>query len=384
MSINGYLVDKVVPVLEMLNIPWPGGDPTTLRDIAHRWGTFGQDLQETAAHLNKRVDAVVGVTWHGDAADGFKKHWERQYDAFQDTSKNFAAVQKQLDAYANEAEEIVKAIVEIALEIAETELAGALLTVVTAGISDVVAAAASGARAMKILSLVEKFMGLAARMEKAVLNLVKGSKTLMRIVKALSKLIQDGLRNSTMNLAGTEITKTFTGQGDLTGKDVKNAMIGGFVAAGPGALGRGLGSLGRHGAPNAFDKILAGDGLTGGAEKAQKIISGAAGSAAGTWVAEHDDPEATVGADTATSALTGGLGAHHATRFPHGRAPEAAEPALHNGHEIGANGIAYGGGGVAEGTVKDHWGLPKPGAAVTDEDGAVQLPRDELHESPFG
>ncbi|MFJ9419441.1 WXG100 family type VII secretion target [Streptomyces sp. NPDC101227] len=374
MSLNSYLVDKVVPVLEMIDIPWPGGDPTTLRAIAGRWQSLGQDLHQTAEHLNQRVDAVVGVTWHGDAADAFKKHWKQQYDAFQDTAKNFTAVQKQLDAYADEAEEIVKEIVEIALEIAETELAGALLTVVTAGISDVVAAAASGARAMKILGLIQKFTSLAERAENAVLELVKGSKTLMRIVKALSKLIQDGLRNSAMNLVGTAGTKWATGSGGLTGQDVRNAVIAGGVAAGPGALGRGLGSMGRHGAPNAFDKVLTGEGLTGGARTAQTVISGSATSAAGTWAAEHDDPNATVGADTLTSAFTGGAGAHHAGRFPHGRAPEQAEAASRNGYQIGANGIVYAGGGVVEDTVKHHQ-APEAGAAVTDEDGAVQLPR---------
>ncbi|MFG2864183.1 WXG100 family type VII secretion target [Streptomyces sioyaensis] len=379
---NSYIVDKVVPVLELINIPWPGGDPTTLRTIAGRWQSLGQDLHKTAEHLNKRVDTVVGVTWHGDAADAFKKHWDQQYEAFGDTAKNFAAVQKQLDAYADEAEAIVKEIVEIALEIAETELAGAVLTVVTAGISDLVAAAASGARAMKILRLVEKFMTLAERMENAVLKLVKGSKTLMRIVKALSKLIQDGLRNSAMNLAGTGITRLATGA-EFTGKDARNAAIAGGVAAVPGALGRGLGSLGRHGAPNAFDKVLAGDGLTGGAEKAQKILSGGATSAAGTWVAEHDDPDATVGADTATSFVTGGVGAHHAGRFREGHAPEQAESAFRNIHEIGANGIVYGGGGVVEDTVTHHRN-PHAGAAVTDQDGAVQLPHEKPDGSPFG
>ncbi|MFF4950332.1 WXG100 family type VII secretion target [Streptomyces chattanoogensis] len=374
MSINSYLVDKVVPVLEMLEIPWPGGDPTTLREMAHRWGSFGQDLKETAAHLNKRVDAVVGVTWHGDAADGFKKHWKQQYEAFEATAKNFAAVQKQLDAYADQAEEIVKEIVEIALEIAETELAGALLTVVTAGISDVVAAAASGARAMKIISLVERFMKLAETAEKAVLNLVKGSKTMMRLVKALSKLIQDGLRNTAMNLVGTGITKGFTGQ-DFTWQDVQNAAIAGGVAAAPGALGKGLGSLGAHGAPNAAEKILGRQGA----------IASGVNSGAGTFVAEQFDPTATtVGLDTATSVVTGAVGAHHAGRFQGDRVPEQARPFLHNGHAIGENGIVYGGGGVVEGTVKDHWGLPKPGAAVTDEDGAVQLPREEREGNPFG
>ncbi|MFD5735171.1 WXG100 family type VII secretion target [Streptomyces sioyaensis] len=376
MSINSYLVDKVVPVLELFNIPWPGGDPTTLRAIAGRWQSLGQDLHQAAEHLNGRVDAVVGVTWHGDAADAFKKHWKQQYDAFQESAKNFAAVQKELDAYADEAEEIVKEIVEIALEIAETELAGAVLTVFTAGLSDLVAAAASGARVAKLLSWVEKFTTLAERAEAAVLKLVRGSKTLMRIVKALSKLIQDGLKNSAMNLLGTEITKRATGQGDLNGQDARNAVIAGGVAAAPGALGRGLGSLGKHGAPNAFDKMLAGDGLAGGAKKAQNIVSGAVTSAAGTWTAEHDDPNASVGADTATSFVTGGVGAHHAGRFPEGRAPGQAEPGIRTGYEIGANGIVYGGGGVVEGTVKDHEHLPKAGAEVTDEDGAVQLPHE--------
>ncbi|WP_369357130.1 WXG100 family type VII secretion target [Streptomyces sp. cg2] len=384
MSINSYLVDKVVPVLEMLEIPWPGGDPTTLREIAHRWGSFGQDLQETAERLNKRVDATVGVTWHGDAADGFKKHWKQQHEAFQATAKNFAAVQKQLDGYADEAEAIVKEIVEIALEIAETELAGVLLTAVTAGISDVLANTAAGARAMKIIGLVERFAKLAEKARKSVYEFLKGSRTLTRLVKALSKLVQDGLKNTAMNLVGTGVSKELTGQGGLTAQDWQNAAIAGGVAAAPGALGKGLGSLGQHGAPNAFDKVLAGDGLEGRAKTAQSVISGGLNSAAGTFVSEQFDPTATtVGLDTATSLVTGAEGARHAGRLKQGDLPDAVWPAFRDAHEIGANGTIYTGGGVVDDTIKHHH-LPNAGSAVTDQDGAVQLPREEHEGNPFG
>ncbi|MGP8301669.1 WXG100 family type VII secretion target [Streptomyces inhibens] len=379
MSLNSFLVDKITPVLEMLDIPWPGGDPETLRDLAARWHTFGQDLHQTAEHLNGKVNAVVGDTWKGAAADSFKKHWQQQYKALQDTSKNFAEVRKELDAYADEAEAILKEIVEIALEIAEMELAGALLTVVTAGISDVVATAASGARAMKIISLVERFGALAKRAEMAVQKLVGDSRVLKHLVKGLTKLLGEALKNTAMNYAGTVGTKLATGNPSegfgLGWQDLQNAAVAGTVASGPGALGRGVSSVGRHAAPGMAGKILSGDGLTGGAAAAQKVVSGAAGSAAGTAVAEQFDPNAsTVGADTATSALTGGLGAARGNLYPGKNEPKDVQGQIRNGYEIGANGITYAEGGAVETTINNGSGLPKARAEMTDEDGAVDLP----------
>ncbi|MEU9121829.1 WXG100 family type VII secretion target [Streptomyces sp. NPDC048506] len=381
MSLNSFLVDKITPVLETIGIPWPGGDPETLRDLAAGWRSFGQDLHQTAEHLNGKVDSVVGGTWKGQAAESFKKHWQQQYKALQDTSKNFEEVRKELAAYADEAEAILKEIVEIALEIAEMELAGALLTVVTAGISDAVAAAASGARAMKIISLVEKFAGLATRAEEAVLKLVGDSKTLIRIVKGLSKLLGDALKNTAMNYAGTVGTKLATGdpsQGfGLGWQDLQNAAVAGTVAAGPGALGKAFAPMGRHAAPGMAGKLLNGDGLTGGAAAAQKIASGAVGSAAGTAVAEQFDPNATtVGADAATSFITGGLGAHRANNFPGNHGTDGVQGQIHTGYEIGANGITYAEGGAVETTINNGSGLPKAGKAMTDEDGAVHLPEE--------
>ncbi|MFJ5673966.1 WXG100 family type VII secretion target [Streptomyces sp. NPDC093097] len=370
MDLNGYLVDKVVPVLELLNIPWPGGDPKTLRALAGRWKRMSQDLLETAEHLNRRVDGVVSVTWHGDAADAFKAHWHQQYESLQATSKNFAEVQKQLDAYADEAEAIVKEITEIALEIAETELAGALLTVVTVGISDAVAAAASGARALKIVKLVERFSKLAEDAENAVLELARGSRLLTRTIKGLSKLVADAVKNTAMNYAGTVGTKLATGQ-SVTRDDLKNAAIAGTVAAGPGALGQGLGSLGRHGAPNAFEKVLSGEGLKGGAAKAQAIASGAVTSAGGTAAAEWGDDSAA--ADTATSFVSGAWGAHHAHAYPREDAKGPLQGTLREGFKIAANGTAYAGGGIVEHTLTNGH-LPEAGGEMTDKDGAVQLP----------
>src|SRR5204863_9237315 len=128
-----------------------------------------------------------------------------------------------------------------------------------------------------------------------------------------------------------------------------------------------------------------GDGLNGGAKTAQSMVSGSINSAGGTLFAEQFDPTATtVGADTATSAVTGALGAGFATRNPvAGKDPrlkrdwEGAEhPHKRSGWEIGANGTVYAGGGAVETTAKEGPNklVPDAGSAVTDKDGAVDLP----------
>lgn len=379
MSLNSFLVDKITPVLEMLDIPWPGGDPETLRDLAARWHTFGQDLHQTAEHLNGKVNAVVGDTWNGAAADSFKKHWQQQYKALQDTSKNFAEVRKELDAYADEAEAILKEIVEIALEIAEMELAGALLTVVTAGISDVVATAASGARAMKIISLVEKFAALAKRAEMAVQKLVGDSRVLKHLVKGLTKLLGDALKNTAMNYAGTVGTKLATGKPSegfgLGWQDLQNAAVAGTVAAAPGALGKGVSSVGRHAAPGMAGKILSGDGLTGGAATAQKVVSGAAGvrpaprsRSSSTRMRRRWAPirrRAPLPAAWVRPAETS-IRARTSPRMYRGRSATV----MRSVRTV----LLTQRGGAVETTINNGSGLPKARAEMTDEDGAVDLP----------
>ncbi|MEY9873770.1 WXG100 family type VII secretion target [Streptacidiphilus sp. MAP12-33] len=377
-DINGAIAGKVAQVLSLLNLPWPGGDPATLRDFAGEWRAMAGELSGTAEHLDTRVGQVVGTYWQGDAADAFEAHWRRQHQAMRQSSQNFEAVAKELEAYAAEAEQIIAAIVEIALQIAEFELAGALLTVVTAGISDAVAAAASGERAWKITQLIDKFIKLGEKAIKVITELIND----IRKLGAIPRIVVDALKNTAMNLMGTQLSDFMTGQGLIKGSDVETAAlagaggsIGGAALEGIGEKFGGAGGLGKTGnflvGKGADGKTLTGAAAFGSRAFGGGLTSGAA--AVGTDIYEGKDAGTTI-ADGVTSTVTGGVGAgvaggHTVDPLPQGRHAKPRDPYTPITTDLGANGYVYGAGGAVENDVN----ATKPPSQQQGADGAVEV-----------
>ncbi|MHA6758900.1 WXG100 family type VII secretion target [Streptacidiphilus sp. PAMC 29251] len=379
LNINGAVAGKVAKVLSMIDLPWPGGDPDALRRLAREWRSLAGRLTTTAEHLDGAVHGVVGSSWEGSAADSFAAHWAAQHQALLDSAKNFQAVAKELDAYADEAEQIIAAIVDIALQIAEFELAGALLTVFTAGISDAVSAAASGERALKIVQLLDRFIEMAQKAERVITELVED----IRKLGVVPRILVDGLKNTSMNLLGTQLSNLMSGKGLIGAKDAETAGLAGFGAAGLGSALEGVGgaltSKGAHAAPpSRIVQLLSGDGLSSGMNTVRTIGMGAVTSAAGGALAdgvEGNGLRATV-VDTVTDGLTGGVGAGLAgsvksTTNSTGKhaAPNPLTPVT---VEIGGNGAVYGAGGALEGALNNNPTLPEQNQGL---DGAVEVPQ---------
>jgi uncharacterized protein YukE len=380
-NINAAIADKVAKVLSLLDIPWPGGDPAALRRLAGEWRGMAGLLTGTAERLDGAVKGVVGPDWEGPAATGFQAHWGTQQHAFQTSAANFGIVAQELDAYADEAESIIEQIVEIALQIAEMELAGMALTFLTAGLSDLVSTAASGVRALKIVKLVERFMELAKKGEEALAKLAEAGNKMARALKVLIDLLKSGLKNTAMNLVGTQTTNLMSGKGLIGGSDVETAALAGFGAAGTeaglGGLGKALTSDGKHAAPSRIAQALTGEGLTGGARIGQKAGMGGLTSAVGAGFAdtvEGKDGRTTI-ADTIASGVTGAAGAGDIARLrePTGKHSKPEEVELPPGYEIGRNGQVYGEGGALENGVNSN---PKTrvGGEYQGSDGAVEVP----------
>lgn len=377
LDINGAVAGQVAKVLSMLDLPWPGGDPDALRRLAGEWRALAGQMTTTAAHLDGAVHKVVGSSWEGAAADSFAAHWSAQHQALLDSAKNFQAVAKELDAYADQAEQIIAAIVDIALQIAEFELAGALLTVFTAGISDAVSAAASGERALKIVQLVNRFIEMAQKAERVITELIED----IRKLGVVPRIMVDALKNTSMNLIGTQLSNLMSGKGLIGGKDVETAALAGVGAAGLGnaleGLGGALTSKGAHAAPSRIAQYLTGEGLEGGQVTARTVGMGAVTSAAGGAFAdgvEGNGLRATA-VDTVTDGLTGGVGAGLAgsvksTTNSTGK-HAAPNPLTPVSVEIGGNGAVYGAGGALEGALNNNPTLPPQNQGP---DGAVEVP----------
>ncbi|SEM37036.1 WXG100 family type VII secretion target [Streptacidiphilus jiangxiensis] len=378
-DINGAIADKVAKVLSLLNLPWPGGDPATLRDFAGEWRAMAGELTRTADQLDSRVGQVVGTHWQGAAADAFEAHWRLQHQAMQQSSQNFEAVAKELESYADEAEQIIAAIVEIALQIAEFELAGALLTVFTAGISDAVAAAASGERAWKITQLIDKFIKLGEKAIKVITELINE----IRKMGAIPRIIMDALKNTAMNLIGTQLTNVMTGQGWIKGSDVKTAALAGSLGSVGGSALDGLGEkFGGSGGLGKIGNFLSGKGadgepLTGAAAFGSRAFGGgltSGAAAVGTDIYQGKDAGTTV-ADGVTSTVTGGVGAgvaggHQVDALPsQGRHAKPVGPYTPITTDLGANGYVYGAGGAVETDINATKLTPQQQGA----DGAVEV-----------
>ncbi|WP_037607614.1 WXG100 family type VII secretion target [Streptacidiphilus rugosus] len=370
MDINGAIAGKVAQVLSLLDLPWPGGDPAALRRFAGEWRAMAGELSGTADRLDGRVHSVVGSSWRGSAADAFAAHWKQQHEAMQHSVQNFEAVAKELDAYADEAQQIIEAIVEIALEIAEFELAGALLTVFTLGASDAIAAAASGERAWKITQLVDRFIKLAAKAGKVITELLND----IRKLGLLPRIAVDALKNTAMNLLGTGLTDELSGQGGLKGSDWETAALAGVGGAAVSGVADRIGSklVGDDAEdPSKISLLLQGKG-TG-----QNMVIGGLSSAAGGAFADGVEGKdgRTIIADTATSGITGAGGAgvagsREVDPLPSsGRHAKPGEKYTPLPFELGANGGVYGAGGALEGAVNNNPTLP---AQPQGADGAVQ------------
>lgn len=371
MDINADIAGKVAEVLSLLDLPWPGGDPEALRRLATEWRAMAQELSTTGDQLDTQVFQVVGPHWRGSAADAFAAHWNQQHAAMQGSAQNFQRVARELDAYADQAEQIIEAIVEIALQIAEFELAGALLTFVTAGISDAVSAAASGERALKIVQLIDKFITMAERAERVITELIEE----IRSLGALPRILVDTLKNFAANLAGTQLGNVMSGKGAIGRSDVETAVLAGVGAAG---LSGGAWKIGRalEGSSPDVSNWLTGEGLDGGPSLAQSMLSGGITSAAGGALADTYEGNGTRGtaADTITDGIAGALGGSGSwsKQSTDGASGQHAQSLTPISKDFGANAGANGEGGALENGLNQNPTLPEQDQGAN---GAVEVPQ---------
>ena len=206
-NING----DIMKVLDLLGVPMPGGNGDVLRQIAQEWTAMATAVGVQVSALDAAVGAVYESQWSGDAADSFVRHWEKQSAEITQGVVNFQQVAKGLDDYADTVDSINEEILSIAEQILAASAAGAVLTFVTAGISDAVAAAADAAEALRITQLVAKFGEIA---EQIGLDLEKAAQAVESILSKLKALIEflksTKLGNAALNI-GTTIGTKFTG-----------------------------------------------------------------------------------------------------------------------------------------------------------------------------
>lgn len=283
-NVNG----DIMKVLDMLGLPMPGGNGGVLRTIAQDWNSMAASLGNQVNALNSAVDAVGASEWSGSAADAFHQHWQTQSAQVAKGLANFKQVAAALDGYANTVDSINEEILSIVEQILVASAAGALLTIVTAGISDAVAAGADAVEAARIAALIAKFTEMAEqvgvdidRMVEVVGEVVSKIKSMVESLKTMLTSIGDTTYGRIALDTGKELTSNFiadsganissqylSGQHVTLGADLENgALDAGGTVASAGVLGhvRGLGEIGTAGLANVGGGIFQSEvgGVTG-------------------------------------------------------------------------------------------------------------------------
>ncbi|MFI0790215.1 WXG100 family type VII secretion target [Streptomyces lydicus] len=356
----------------------PGGNPEVLRKCAAAWREMAQDLRTAAADLNRQVGDLDTADWDGQAATGFRAHWQHTKEQIDHALPRFHEVAKELEQAADHIEDTNKQVEHVLEELAVTAAVGIGLTVVTAGFSDLVAAGSAAAEVAEAGVVVARLGRLLKTVESALESL--------RALMESSKFLKFGVElatNTAGNFTGNVLGQAFTGQEVTWGQDFQDAAVAGSVGTVLGAGGRALGGKMSGG----LGKVFQGDGFWG------KTATGAVTSGAGQMAADGVDiADNHAGGKTSDSIIpdliTSGLGGAAGGAAVHGgeswygrgglggggqhRDPETG-PSFGPGRQAAANGVVYGDAGANESDrTAEHPKSPfdRPRSALTDPDGA--------------
>ncbi|GAA2237537.1 polymorphic toxin type 28 domain-containing protein [Streptomyces indiaensis] len=177
---NHMMGDSVAQGLEFLGISDPAVDPDGIREIAKKWRHLATGLDDAAVAAEK---ALRGVEWEGKAAKAFHKRSNaarKQATEMADALRDGA---KALDDFADKAHDLLAEIGVILVEIAEFEIAGLALSVLTGGTSAVVSSLMAGQRAAKVVALI-------ARIEKEGTTLASAIRGVMEVIRAVERALK--------------------------------------------------------------------------------------------------------------------------------------------------------------------------------------------------
>lgn len=314
MSVNGWIDGKVLAILQAFGVELPGGDGDTLRTIAGQWDTMGNELTAMATAIDNAVKGIDPKSWSGAARQAFDQHWAQQKQTIDQVAANFHTVATGLRAYATEVDNINKSIIDICVQIAEMEIAGAALSVFTGFLSDVVANTAVAAKVAKVIDLVALFTSAAEKVADLLAEFAElgeeTAETLKAFLTTAAKL-GGGFVKSTLDSFVTNFVadsgsmmanQALSGQKVSVGTDLTNGAwdAGGtaLFTGGASTLAAGAGVTGRIGS------ILNGEGGLG------TTVHGALGNVVGgvTMDLVNGQSPTTTGEDALTNAATGAIG----------------------------------------------------------------------------
>ena len=248
-AINDAIGSSMADVLEFLGITDPAVNPDGIREIAKVW----KDLADAIGQANHDAgQAVVGLALHGEAGRTFSDRATKVRGVATQVEDALHKGHDGLNKLADQAHELISQVGVLAAQIAEFEVAGLALSVLTGPLSDVAAALAAGSRARRIIEIFGEVEAMVVRAGKMIEDLCAEIGGLSRILKALQTIAKMAYKGAKIAGAWDLMfdPKRLTDPGSL-GTDLAFGAGGeiGFAALGKGLTGlrEALGKLGVEG-----------------------------------------------------------------------------------------------------------------------------------------
>ena len=272
---NHMFGDTLASGLEFLGLTDPAVDPDGVREIAKKWRHLATGLDDAAEAARK---SLADVEWEGKAAKAFNKRSKAARKQATEMAHSLREGAKALDDFAEKAHEMLSELGVLVAEMAEMELAGLALDVLTAGASSVVATLMAGERAAKVVALlarIEEEGTALASVIRGVMEVIRGIERALEALKeirgvsAVAKMAKEGVKFSAFTTL-LEDPGAFKDPQKLAGILAEGAVMGvGFGMLGK-ALGKGLKAIG----PAALAKLSKSMGLDCAAFERLKLNPG--------------------------------------------------------------------------------------------------------------
>jgi WXG100 family type VII secretion target len=104
MSGNESVAEEIVEL--GIEVVHPGGRPEELKEAAKQWRHLKSEVDRIFGALDKQVNAAVGHTWRGEAAEAFQEHWNECKKTADQVTENFHEAADGLEKAAKAIEEV--------------------------------------------------------------------------------------------------------------------------------------------------------------------------------------------------------------------------------------------------------------------------------------
>lgn len=239
MSGNESVAEEIVELgIEIVN---PGGRPDELEEAAKQWRHLKSEVDHIFSTLDKQVNATVGHTWRGPAAEAFLSHWNQCKTSTQEVTENFEEAAKGLEKAAKGIREVNSEIHDIYIEIGISIGVSVGMSFLTLGVS-------AGVGAARVAMLAKKALDAAGVVGRLLRSIAQAYRALKGVRFLRSGLMQGGIKalegfavNTATGTGGGVATSLLSGKGPEWETNLAGGLAGATVGAGAGKLATALG-----------------------------------------------------------------------------------------------------------------------------------------------